>query len=85
MTRAYAPGELKLALLGDLSRNPATTATAAAERLDVYDPHTIRVTLGRMSEAKLVRKLSAGGWMLTAAGRDYIKQVKRWLDTEAKG
>ena len=85
MTRTYLPGELRIAVLGDLLRVPGTKAPDMARRLDVRDPQTLRVTLGRMADAGWVRRLSAGGWMLTQQGRDYVGKVRGWLDTEQAG
>lgn len=82
MTRSYAPGELRIAVLGDLLRNPATDAAASAKRLDVSDPHTVRVTLARMVNQGWVRRLSSGGWMLTGSGLRYIGQVRGWLEAQ---
>lgn len=84
MSRSFRPGELRLAVLGDLLRNPGCNVSPMAQRLGVKDPNAVRVTLGRMADAGWVRRLSAGGWMLTPQGRGYVREVRGWLDTEAE-
>lgn len=79
MTRSR-PGELRLAILGDLLRHPATEAVPLARRLEVKDPQTVRVTLARMCNQGWVRRLSGPRWMLTPLGVRYVEEVRGWLE-----
>lgn len=79
MTRSFLPGELRLAILGDLMRNPLSRSAGISKRLDVADPNTVRITLQRLA-AKGWARLHEHGWMVTADGRAYLAQVREWID-----
>lgn len=76
---SYSPGHLRLALMGDILRNPGTELHPIVTRLEVEDPNTIRVTLGRLCDRGLVRELAHGGFMLTRNGLEHLAQVRRWV------
>jgi hypothetical protein len=80
MTRL--PGELRLEILGDLLRNPASDLQGLSERISVTDTHVLRVTLGRLVRRGWVHKMSQGRFILSATGRAYIGQVRGWLDAQ---
>lgn len=73
----YPQGHLTLAVMGDLLRHPGTDQREMKERLDVEDPATIRVTLGRLLRQGRVRELAHGGYMLTRSGLDLLAEVRR--------
>lgn len=77
MTRR--PGDLRLELMGDLLRNPASDLPSIRGRIAVSDPQVLRVTLRRMNEAGFVHAMQGGRFMLSAKGRAYIEQVLAWV------
>lgn len=77
MTTAYVKGELRIAVLGDLLRHPATTYQEMAARLDT-DPSVCRVTLSRMLEKGWVRRMD-NRYVCGRAGIEYLAQVRRWI------
>lgn len=79
MTRSYLPGELRLAVLGDLLRNPLSKSSPIAKRLEVADQNTVRITLGRLADKGWARK-HEHGWLVTADGRAYLSQVRGWIE-----
>lgn len=79
MTRSYDPGTLRIAVLGDLMRNPLSKASPIAKRLEVADQNTVRVTLRRLESKGWVRE-HGEGFLVTGEGRAYLAQVREWID-----
>lgn len=74
----FSPGELRLAIMGDLLRNPAAAGPDVAARLSIGSD-VVRVTLSRLESQGLVRELAAGGFMLTRAGLDRLASIRRMI------
>lgn len=64
--------------MGELLRCPGTTLHSIAERLEVGDIHTVRVTLGRLADKGLVRPI-ADGWVLGRAGIEHLASVRQMV------
>lgn len=74
---SYAKGELRIAVLGDLLRNPASTYQEMSERLGT-ERDVCRITLGRMVERGWVRRVG-DRYVCGRAGIEYLAQVRRWV------
>lgn len=83
-TMSRLPGDLRLEILGDLLRNPGTDIAGLGQRVEVTDPQVLRITLRRLAGRGWVHAMSQGRFMLSAAGRAYVGQVRTWLGTHPK-
>lgn len=75
---AHRPGELRLRVLGCLLSSHPADAAYIQDQLDVADPTTVRITLGRM-EGDGHAERTEQGWRVTRKGRAYARQVVDWL------
>jgi predicted transcriptional regulator len=82
VSTSYAPGEMRIAVLGDLLRHPMTQAGEMRARLDVGDIAVLRLTLRRMIDDKGWVRRDGDRYMLTEQGRTYIHKVREWLAEE---